>query len=133
MTKINHESAEKKRIESLMETLRDRLNLGWLTMHVKYDTTMPDADNDRVVCKSIPDFEYLQVTLIWNLALSMTRNPDDLRHDAIHELAHCLLAPLWSSIPDKLESSLAKMNELAAENVARAIAAALESNHTGGK
>lgn len=124
--------AEKQRITGMVDALIDRLDLGWtrwaVRFAVKLDTDAgDDASHHRTVAIAEPDWEYRQATLIFYPATSVGMTDVALREIAIHEIAHVLIAPMWVSACkyEDLDEELSEVNELATENVARALEAAL--------
>lgn len=62
-------------------------------------------------------WEYRQASITWYLPMIASMSDADLEVCVVHELCHVLLGP----IREHLKASGAKLDELATENVARAI------------
>lgn len=114
------------RIGLVVDRWVKRLDISWLAVTNRFTLTDGDSD-DRVACLAIPDWQYRQVTLRWNVVQTAGMEDDELEKTVVHELVHALIAPLFDELPDKEQTRLAKLNELATENVARAILAAYQS------
>lgn len=119
---IRDEAKLKARLTRITKETAKRLDLDWQMINVNFDASNGE---ERILCSTESDWEYRQATLTWNLVQAAVTTDDLLRATAVHELVHVLTAPLWNSIPTKLQGPLEKLNELATENVARAILAAL--------
>lgn len=91
---------------------------GWLKITVKFDESHSE---DRVVCQTTADWEYRQASFLWNLQEVASMADDELVEVAIHELCHALNHPMASCFTDTQRKQYAKLEELATENVARAI------------
>lgn len=101
----------------------------WLHITVGWDTKHADGDDGRIACTTVADWEYRQVGFVWNVPIVATLTDEDLHDTALHELVHALIAPLWDSVPEKKQENkqIAKLNELAVENVCRVIKHVLEA------
>lgn len=101
----------------------------WLEIAVAFDPKHVE-DDGRIACTTHCDWEYRQVSFIWNLPIVATLTEDALRKIAIHELVHALIAPLWDCIDEKAQEDtlISKLNELATENVTRVLNHLMEVN-----
>jgi len=101
----------------------------WLNIVVSFD---PRAGDDRVACETLCDWEYRQVSFMWNLPILASMTDRDVWDTAVHEVCHALIAPLWDCIPEKKQEKdhIHKLHELATENVARAFRQLMEEEET---
>jgi len=120
---MRHEEGERARVRLCAESMQAALELGWLDIEHKFTTT---HDPEKTCCTSYPEWKYRQGSMVWNLTVTVTLTDDELEAITIHELAHFLTDCLWGSIPEgPKKEALVNLNELATENVARAIMAAM--------
>ena len=118
--KIKNEQMHRTRAEEAIRHTAYRMGLTqWLNITVRFNEGLDD--DERVVCRCVADWEYRQASFIWNLQAIAALNDRDLNETAQHELVHALIAPLWCELSDKQQAKLGKLNELATENVARAL------------
>lgn len=126
---MRNENAEKKRVEDLVSYVTQRLDLGWCEVHVRFSVKLDGADDDashpRVAAVCQPDWEYRQASIVVYPAETAVMTDDEVFKMVVHELCHVLIAPLWSEVSAKDGERLGKHNELACENVARALLAAM--------
>lgn len=115
---IRDQDELERRVCDMVETVAAAMDLGWLKITNGFHT---DAE-DRIICQTVADWEYRQSSLKWSLVQLATLTDEDLLLTIIHELVHCLNAPVWESLSSKEQGRLEKLNELATENCARAIA-----------
>lgn len=111
------------RVNDLTEKIAAELDLDWLSVRTRFNEH-PAADGGDTVAETLPHWEYRQTKIIWNSEVGITQTDEQLERVIIHELVHALLAPIWEEIPATQQNRLAKHNELATENVTRAIQAA---------
>lgn len=119
---IRNQAKIERNLLAITEQMAERFELGWMKIHVAFDTSQSD---DRILCQCFCDFEYRQATLRWNIRQAATSTDDELKETVIHELVHILNAPVWESMTELEQERLYKLNELATENVTRAILAIL--------
>ena len=121
MSAIRNRRQIERRIRHTVDRLVEAMQLEWLDIYLLFD-----EDGDRqVIAKSVCDFQYRRVSITWTLAEVAVLTDAELRATALHELVHALLAPLWSSHPGQGKRSVQMLNELATENVSRAVLAIL--------
>jgi hypothetical protein len=117
---VRDQEIHEARVLGMAERVERELDLGWLKITHKFSTR---AD-ERVAAEAFPDWEYRQASILWQLCVVATITDEELHATMIHEVVHCLTAPLWNSLPT-LAKHFDRLNELATENVTRAILAAL--------
>lgn len=117
MSKIRDQELHESRCTHVVEELTQMLDVGWMTFHNKFESSA----EGRVICEATTDWEYRQCCLTWNLHHVATMLGDELMSAAVHEIVHALNAPVWESLPTKEQVKVEKLNELATENMARAI------------
>lgn len=117
--KYHQERAE----EAIRQAAYDMGLPGWLYITVAFDPKHADGEDGRVACTTTCDWEYRQVSFLWNLPIVATLTEQDLHDTALHELVHALIAPLWDCVreEDQENKHIGKLNELATENVTRVI------------
>jgi hypothetical protein len=108
------------RLRQLVADVANRLDLGWLDISV---TFRDDSTDDTPLCEELGDWHYRRAALRWSVTHAASATDEELHGAAVHELVHALIGPLWDSLPDKQQTELTKLNELATENVTRAILA----------
>jgi hypothetical protein len=107
------------RVQDMVDRLAEALDLGWLKITLKFDPR--NLDTDRVLCEALSDWEYRQVSFLFNLHQLASTPDEELQDTIVHELVHALNSPIWSSLTNKQQDRHAKLNELATENCARVI------------
>jgi hypothetical protein len=125
-----------RKVKSLLTILK----LDWLEVVNSFYRVLSDSDgqddNDTMCEAKCEAWAYRRVTFRWNLGPLAASPEEDLDGYIIHELVHALTAPLVESFPSQdppIATLLNTLNEMATENVAQAITAALQYNPTGGK
>jgi hypothetical protein len=115
---MRNQDKEQERIELIMEHVLEELRLDWVTIRLKWNTTM-GAESDRTACKTTTDWEYRQSSMDWCLPLTAAMTDLELLRLVVHEVIHVLVAPMEMLIKDQELSN--KVCELAVENVTRAL------------
>jgi predicted protein tyrosine phosphatase len=115
---VRNQAALEQRVNKVVQSFVDLFDLGWVRIINKFD---PRVDGDRVICETVPDWEYRQATFIWNLHQVASLPDEKLDTTVIHEIVHVLNAPLFESLTPATQEKLAKLNELSVENVCRVI------------
>jgi hypothetical protein len=119
--KVKDARKHEARAEEATRGLAYRLGISkWMNIVITFDSSHSE---DRTACEATCDWEYRQVSFKWNLPIVAGLTDRDLEETALHELVHPLIAPLWDCVPeaDQENTKIAKLHELATENVARAI------------
>lgn len=123
-----------RKVRSLLGILK----VEWLEVINSFYRVLSDSegqdDNDTMCEAKCEAWPYRRCTLRWNLGPLASAPEEDLDGYIIHELVHAMMAPLVESVPAQegtLATMLNTLNEMATENVAQAITAALQ--YTGGK
>ena len=111
------------RTTDIVERLCAAFDLGWMKVNVSFDPK--NDDTDRILCETLCDWEYRQVTFRWNLHQLASTNDEDLELTAIHEIVHVLYDPVYSALTDSQRAKFHKLNEMSTENIARVISALL--------
>lgn len=119
---IRNQAKIEHNLRTITEQLAEQLELGWVKLSMSFDT---GHSEDRVLCQCFCDWEYRQATIRWNVRQASSCTDDELKETALHELIHILNAPVWESMTELEQERLYKLNELATENVTRAILAIL--------
>ena len=117
---MRNEDDLKDLILEIAAEVEEAMDMGWMTITHKFSTRL---DDDRITATAVSDWMYRQGTVIWNLAMVATMEDDRIQATLVHELVHMLTACLWESLPDKVKDDVHSLNELATENVTRAILA----------
>lgn len=102
------------------------LDLGWVQVsHVFCDSMAGEESDDleTTAAVTLASWEYRTATITWYLPMVACMHRDRIKLCAIHEYVHVLLGPIKEHI--KTTSHALKLEELATENVARAIVSAL--------
>ena len=120
---IRNEAKIERRIQDKTDEMIERLDLGWLDVTNRFLTHRDGQEG--VLCEAKTNWEYRRVSFHWNTSSAATALDDEIENAVIHELVHALNASLYDELSPKMQARLAKNNELATENVARAILAAL--------
>ena len=115
---IRDQSIIEDRVTALITRLSADFDLGWVTIHNRFD---PKTD-DRVICATLCDWEYRQASFTWSLPQLAIISDEDLELCAIHEIVHVLNASVWESLTPKEQDRLGKLNEYSTENISRVIA-----------
>ncbi len=118
------EAEERLRIQTRCDALAAELDLSWWQITHRFNTKPPEEDH-RQAARTVADWEYRQATITWVMSLTVVETDEDLDALIVHELVHIMTACVWCEQPDpKPGSQLVKLNEMAVENVTRAILAA---------
>ena len=117
---MRDEKFHRARVERCVAELQKEFDLGWITIINKYDTV---TDGERICCETTCDPEYRQNSLKWNLTMVALSTDEELTAVVIHEFVHVLIACLWDFLPAKIKNDFSRLNEMAVENVTRAIVA----------
>ena len=107
-----------ERVLSVTDQLTTEMELEWCRIRHVFGV---ESMGDQVIATTEAHWEYRQATITWNLEQVMELSDTELELVVVHELVHVLLAPLWGSLSAPAQGRLDKLNELAAENVTRAL------------
>lgn len=116
---IRDQDVLEERCIAVVERIAAEMDLGWLKIVNSFDPR--NEDTGRVLCECRADWEYRQCSLLWNLHQVASTTDEDLEETTIHELVHALNDPVWGSLSGAQQERIARLNELATENVARVI------------
>jgi hypothetical protein len=127
---VRGEAAERKRLVDMVDEVVAWLDLSWLRWTVRFSVKLDTDDADavrRVAAEAVPDWEYRQATIVFWPSETVSMDDDELHAMVVHEVVHVLLAPLWveASTAKGAPDGIGKLNELATENITRAILAVL--------
>ena len=120
---INGQDLFEAKATEILDRVCDELDLGWLSVRQRFNEH-PSADGADTIAETAPQWEYRIATIIWNVEVGVSQTDEKIERVVIHELVHALMSPLWSELSAAQQNKLAKQNELATENVTRAIQAA---------
>jgi hypothetical protein len=108
-------AVERYNIIELAEKWQTTLGLGWLSINHRFSESF--NDEPMIVAETEADWEYRQAKITWFLPRVAGITREGLEEVMVHELVHCLTAPIES----ELRPRHAKQGEFAVESIARAI------------
>ncbi len=117
MTK--HEATERA-ILRLVREWEPLLDLpGVAVEHRFHDTFLDPANPDATCAQAVTRWQYREAVIHWYLPGAVRQTSDELENTLVHEYVHIMLAPTH----DRLKAGSEEHDELATENVARALLA----------
>lgn len=115
---MRDQALNEARVRALAERVQADLGLGWCSIEHRFTTVF---SADRILAEAEVDWEYRQASIAWNLQAVAVIDDAELLATMVHELVHVMIAPLWESLPDKIQAQTSKLMELSTENVSRSI------------
>jgi hypothetical protein len=108
------------RVLALAQAWEPRFDLPGIAVEHRFHETMLDPENgDTTAAVTKAVWQYRFAIIHWYLPNIAGMSDDDLENTVVHEYVHVLLGPLANHI----KASGNDLNELATENVARALLA----------
>ena len=89
--------AQKARVMALFAEWSQRLALSHWDFYYTWHRQNPKDHMDGVLMTVSPEWEYLHTNVQVYLEETTKRDDDFLRRDVVHELCHCLVAPMESN------------------------------------
>lgn len=113
---------QEARVVALVEMWRDRMDLSHMDISNVFIPSLHGEEDggdaiDDTAALTAGDWQYRSATITWHLPCVAVMTDRALEEVVVHELCHVLLCPLAHSL--KVGSE--KLEELATENVARAL------------
>lgn len=90
--RVFNQEAQEQRILELADAIEEELGIkSWFQVSHKFSLEIPE---ERVSAETTADWEYRQATMKWYLAITSSREGDELEATVLHEYIHVLLAPI---------------------------------------
>lgn len=89
--------AEKKRIKGLVDKWVDPLGLKWFEITINYNRDYQEKDNNAAIA-TYSSWMYRHFTIDFFTATTKESSDAELEDTIVHELVHCLTAPLASNM-----------------------------------
>jgi hypothetical protein len=110
---------ERRRCTHMFNEMVVILKLEWCDFTLRFD----EDGNNNSIAQIRTQYEYREAFITFNVTACMVLEDAELRKVIIHELCHVLMGPIHK----KLKGGSVEKEELATQNIQRAILAALDA------
>lgn len=122
MTQIERTEATIRRLVKEWEPLLDLP--GVAVEHRFHNTFLDPANPDATCAQAVTRWQYREAVIHWYMSGAVRQTRDELENTLVHEYVHIMMAP----VHERLKAGSEEHDELATENVARAL---LATRHGG--